>query len=163
MGPGIMSLAMAIAGNYHTCTCFAEATMEGRKNVGWGFLFLGLFMASGFFLGYMHDIAPQKEQWIAQYASGTHFEIRMAHAHGGLFGLINVAAGLALLALPIPSPRARWISWLALAGLLMPVGILLHALFALPPVLVFLGGAAMVAATLWLGSEALRLRQAARS
>jgi hypothetical protein len=110
----------------------------------------------------MHDIAPQKEQWIAQYASGTHFEIRVAHAHGALFGLINVAAGLALLGLPIPSTRARWISWLALAGLLMPIGVLLHALFAVPPLLVFLGGAAMIVATLWLGREVLLLRSAAR-
>ena len=135
--------------------------MEGRKNVGWGFVFLGLFMASGFFLGYMHDIAPQKEQWIAQYASGTHFEIRVAHAHGALFGLINVTAGLALRGLPIPSTRARWISRLALAGLLMPIGVLLHALLAVPPLLVFLGGAAMIVATLWLGREALLLRSAA--
>lgn len=137
--------------------------MEGRTNVGWGCVFLGLFMAAGFFLGYMHDIAPHKEQWIAQYASGTHFEIRIAHAHGALFGLINVAAGLALLGLPIPSHRARWISRLALAGLLMPIGVLLHALFAVPPLLVFLGGAAMIAATLWLGGEALLLRSAAGS
>jgi hypothetical protein len=138
-------------------------SMEGRKNVGWGFVFLGLFMAAGFVLGYMHDIAPQKEQWIAQYASGTHFEIRVAHAHGALFGLINVAAGLALLWLPIPSSRARWISWLALAGLLMPIGVLLHALFAVPPLLVFVGGAAMIVATLWLGREAFLVRSAARS
>lgn len=135
--------------------------MAGKKNVGWGFVFLGLFMAAGFVLGYMHDLAPQKEQWIAQYASGTHFEIRVAHAHGALFGLIDVAVGLALLGLPIPSSRARWISWLALAGLLMPIGVLLHALFAVPPLLVLLGGAAMIVATLWLGREALRLRPVA--
>jgi len=137
--------------------------MEGKKNVGWGFVFLGLFMAAGFFLGYMHDISPQREQWIAQYASGAHFEIRLAHAHGALLGLVNVAAGLALLALPIPAPRARWISWLALAGLLMPIGILLHVLFAVPPLLVFVGGAAMIVATLWLGREALRVRGVARA
>lgn len=131
---------------------------EGRRNVSWGFLFLGLFMAAGFFLGFMHDLAPQREQWIAQYATGTHFETRLAHAHGALFGLINVATGLALLALPIPTTRARWISWLALAGLSMPVGIVLHVLLAVPPVLVLLGGASIVVAMLWLGREVLRLR-----
>jgi len=130
--------------------------MEGRRNIAWGFVFLGLFMAAGVFLGYMHDIAPQKEQWIAQYATGTHFEIRIAHAHGALFGLINVAVGLALFKLPIPSNRARWISWFALTGLLMPIGILLHALFGVPPALVFLGGAAMIATTLGLAAETLR-------
>lgn len=135
--------------------------MQGRKNVAWGFLFLALFMTVGFFLGYMHDLSPQREQWIDEYAIGTHFEIRMAHVHGGLFGLINVAVGVALLALPIPAPRARWISWLALAGMLMPIGILLHVLFAVPPVLVLLGGASMIVATLWLSREALRVRATA--
>lgn len=131
--------------------------MEGRKNIAWGFLFLAVFMATGFFLGYMHDLAPDKEQWIAQYAAGTHFEIRIAHVHGSLFGLINVAAGFLLMKFAVPAGQARWISWLALAGLLMPIGIILHALFAVPPLLVLVGGAAMIAATLWMGLAAFRL------
>ena len=122
-----------------------------------------LFMAIGFFLGYMHDLAPGREKWIAEYAAGTHFEIRVAHAHGALFGIINVAIGLLLLKLPVPAGAARWISRLALAGLLMPIGVLLHALFGLPPALVFLGGAAMIVATLWAGWAALRLTGAARA
>jgi hypothetical protein len=133
--------------------------MEGRANIGWGFLCLGLFMAAGFFLGFMHDLSPGREQWIAQYATGTHFEIRMAHVHGSLFGFINVAIGLALLKLGLPAVRARWISRLALAGLLMPVGIFLHALLGVPPLLVLIGGLAMVVATLWLAREAFVLRQ----
>lgn len=137
--------------------------MEGKKNVAWGFLFLGLFMAAGFVLGYMHDLSPQREQWIEQYGIGLRFEARMAHAHGALFGLINVAVGLTLLALPLPSTRARWISRLALAGLLMPIGILLHALFAVPPVLVLVGGVSIIVAALWLAREALRVRGATRS
>ncbi|MCC7487078.1 MAG: hypothetical protein IT529_19070 [Burkholderiales bacterium] len=63
-------------------------------------------MAIGFFLGYMHDLAPGKERWLAEYATGTHFEIRIAHAHGSLFGIINVAIGLLLVKLPGP-PLAR--------------------------------------------------------
>lgn len=137
--------------------------MEGRKNVGWGFLFLGLFMAIGFFLGYMHDLAPGREQWIAAYAAGTHFELRVAHAHGALFGLANVVIGLALLKLPVPAGQARWISWLALVGLLMPIGVLLHATFGIPPVLVFLGGAAMVVATLWTSWAGFRLSGSSRA
>ncbi|ODU09821.1 MAG: hypothetical protein ABS84_06965 [Rubrivivax sp. SCN 71-131] len=134
--------------------------MQGRRNVGWGFLFIALFMAVGFVLGYMHDLAPAREQWIAQYATGTHFELRLGHAHGALLGLINVAVGLTLLKLPVPAPRARWISWLALAGLLMPVGIVLHLLAGVPPLLVLVGGTAIIVATLWLAREAFALRQA---
>ncbi|HNT38480.1 MAG TPA: hypothetical protein PKO45_05095 [Rubrivivax sp.] len=136
--------------------------MEGRRNIGWGLVFLGLHMGVGFFLGFMHDLAPGREQWIAQYATGTHFEVRLGHAHGALFGLINVAVGLTLLKLPLPAARARWISWLALAGLLMPVGIALHLLAGVPPVLVLVGGASIIVATLWLAREAFALRPASR-
>lgn len=131
--------------------------MQGRKNVALGLLFLGLFMTAGFALGYMHDLAASKEAWIAQYAEGTHFEIRMAHAHGGLFGIINIAIGLVLLKLPIPGRQASVISWLALVGLLMPIGIFLHALAGLPPVLVLIGGLALIVATLWTSWAAFRL------
>jgi hypothetical protein len=134
--------------------------MEGRKNLAWGFAALGLFMASGFVLGYMHDLAPGREQWIAQYAAGAHFELRLAHVHGSLFGLVNVAIGLALMALPLPAPQARAISWLGLAGLLMPLGIIAHAFFGVPPFLVLAGGLAMIAAALWTGWAALKLRGA---
>jgi hypothetical protein len=130
--------------------------MQGRKNLVLGFLFLGLFMAAGFGLGYMHDLAAGKDAWIAQYAEGTHFEIRMAHAHGGLFGLVNVAIGLALMKLPVRAAGA--ISWLALGGLLMPLGIALHASFGLPPVLVLAGGLSMIVATLWMSLAAFQAR-----
>lgn len=129
--------------------------MHGKKNIAWGFLFLGVFMITGFYLGFMHDISPERDQWIAQSATGMHFELRVAHAHSGLFGLINVAVGLTLIALPVPAARARIVSWLAILGLLMPIGVLLHALFTTPPAIVFIGGAAMVLATVWLGLEAL--------
>lgn len=131
--------------------------MEGRRNIAWGFVFLGLFMATGFLLGYLHDLSPEREKWIAEYAAGRHFELRLAHVHGSLFGLINVAIGLALAKLPFPARPARAISWLALAGLLLPIGILGHALFGVPPVLVLLGGLSMIVATLWTGWAALRL------
>ena len=131
--------------------------MEGRKNIAWGFLVLGLFMASGFILGYMHDLAPGKDQWIAQYAAGTHFEIRLAHVHGSLLAFINIAAGYLLMKFPVPARQARAISWLALAGLLMPIGIIAHALLAVPPVLVLIGGLAMIVATLWMSWVAFQL------
>jgi hypothetical protein len=131
--------------------------MEGKRNIAWGFVFLALFMATGFVLGYLHDLSPGRERWIAEYAAGRHFELRLAHVHGSLFGLINVAIGLALARLPLPPRPARAISWLGLAGLLMPIGILGHALLGVPPLLVLVGGLAMIAATLWTGWAALRL------
>lgn len=134
-----------------------EGVAEGRRNVGWGFVALALFMAIGFVLGYMHDLAPDKADWIADYAAGTHFEIRLAHVHGSLFGVINVLIGWALLKLQMPRRQGLAISWLALGGLLMPIGILAHALFAVPPVLVLVGGLAMIIATVWTGWIAFKL------
>jgi hypothetical protein len=130
--------------------------MTGKANIAAGFLFLAGFMLYGFILIYLRDFAPGKEQWIADYAVGKHFESRLAHVHGNLFALINVAVGLVLLRLPIPSGSVRWISALALAGMLMPLGILSEVLFGVPPLLVIVGGLSMVAAVAWLGLAAMR-------
>ena len=66
---------------------------SGRYNVGVGLLVMALFMAYGFFLIYLRDFAPGKEQWIADYGIGKHFESRLAHVHGNLFALVNVGLG----------------------------------------------------------------------
>lgn len=133
--------------------------MQGKKNLAAGFLFLAGFMLYGFVLVYLRDLAPGREAWIADYAVGAHLEARMAHAHGGLFALINVVVGYVLLRLPIGASAARWISWLALAGMLLPLGILAKVALGAPPVLVPLGGLCMVAAMVWLGLATARLRE----
>lgn len=118
----------------------------GKSNIVTGFLFLTLFMLYGFVLIFLRDFAPGKEQWIADYGVGVHFESRLAHAHGNLFALLNIAVGLVLLRLPLPAASGRWISWLALAGMLMPLGILAEVLISAPPLFVIVGGASMVVA-----------------
>lgn len=129
--------------------------LTGKTNVVTGFAFLALFMLYGFVLIFLRDFAPDKEQWIADYAVGTHFESRLAHVHGNLFALINIAVGLALFR--IPDTRAgRWISGLALLGLLMPLGILAEVLFGAPPILVMAGGISMVAAMIWAAAHILQ-------
>jgi hypothetical protein len=131
--------------------------MAGRKNVALGFLFLAGFMVFGFVLVYLRDFAPGKEQWIAEYAIGKHFESRLAHVHGNLFALLNIVVGYLLMKLPIPAGEAHWISWVALAGMLMPVGILGEVLLGTPPAVVLLGGVAMTAAMLWMSWAVSRL------
>ena len=63
-----------------------------------------------------------------------------------------------MLRLPVGEFAAKGISWLALAGMLMPLGILAEVLFGLPPLLVIVGGASMVAAMAWFGVAAISLR-----
>ena len=132
--------------------------MQGKKNIAAGFLFLAGFMIYGFVLIYLRDFAPGKEAWIADYAVGRHFESRLAHVPGNLFVFINIVVCYLLLRLPIGAFSARAISWLTLAGMLMPLGILSEVVFGLPPALVLIGGISMVAAMAWFGVAALRLR-----
>ncbi len=131
--------------------------MQGKKNLAAGFLFLTAFMVYGFVLIYWRDFAPGKEAWIADYAVGRHFESRLAHVHGNLFAFINIVVGYLLLRLPVGAFSARWISRLALAGMLMPLGILAELVFGAPPALVLVGGVSMVAAMIWFGIAAMKL------
>ena len=124
--------------------------LTGKINIIAGFLLLALFMLYGFVLIFLRDFAPGKEQWIADYAVGKHFESRLAHVHGNLFALINIAVGLALLHFPIPTGTTRWTSGLALAGMLMPLGIVTEVVFGVPPLFVIIGGISMVLAMGWL-------------
>ncbi len=125
--------------------------MNGKINIAAGLWFLAGFMIYGFVLIYLRDFAPGKEQWITDYAVGKHFESRLAHVHGNLFALLNVLIGYLLLRLPVQGVSGRWISTFALAGMLMPLGILSEVLFGLPPLLVIVGGVSMVVAMAWLG------------
>jgi hypothetical protein len=122
---------------------------SGKINIVTGFGFLMLFMLYGFLLIYLRDFAPGKAQWIADYAVGKHFESRLAHVHGNLFALLNIAVGLVLLRLPHLAGR-RWIAGLTLAGMLMPLGILTEVVFGVPPLFVIVGGVSMVLAMGWL-------------
>lgn len=61
--------------------------MQGRKNIAAGFALLAAFMAFGFALIDLRDFAPGEEAGIADDAVGRHFESRLAHVHGNLFGV----------------------------------------------------------------------------
>ncbi|WP_323035405.1 hypothetical protein [Pararhodobacter sp.] len=125
--------------------------ITGKANIVTGLWFLAGFMLYGFFLIYLRDFAPGREDWIAQYSTGVHFESRLAHVHGNLFALLNVLIGYLILRLPISAGQAKLASWLGLAGMLMPVGILAEVLFGVPPYLVIVGGVSIVAAMVVLG------------
>ena len=133
--------------------------MNGKNNIAIGFLIMGLFMAYGFFLIYLRDFAPGKEEWINSYSFGKHFETRLAHVHGNLFALLNIVIGFLLLHYHRKLKNTKVISWMAIAGLLMPIGILSEVYFGLPPVLVLLGAISMSGAVIWLGLSFLNSKQ----
>jgi len=131
---------------------------HGKANIAAGLLFMAAFMVLGFVLIYLRDFAPGKEQWIAEYAVGKHFESRLAHVHGNLFAFLNIVVGYLALRLPFHKATSKWVSRLALGGMLMPVGILAEVLLGAPPVFVLVGGISMVVAVAWLGAAVARMK-----
>jgi hypothetical protein len=129
---------------------------NGRYNVGIGLFVMAAFMGYGFLLVYLRDFAPDREAWAASYATGRHFEARLAHVHGALFAVLNVALGFVLARLNTAGDRLRAAAaGLALSGLLMPVGILGEVYLGTSPVFVLLGAVAMSVAVALTGALSL--------
>ena len=132
--------------------------MNGKNNIAIGFLTMGAFMAYGFLLIYLMDFAPGKEEWVNSYSVGKHFESRLAHVHGNLFAFLNILIGYLLLHFQSRLTSTKIISWLALTGLLMPIGILAEVYFGAPPVFVLIGAIAMTASVVWLGISFYKMK-----
>jgi hypothetical protein len=65
--------------------------------------------------------------------------------------------------LPIKENFAKWVSWLALAGLLMPLGILGEVYLGLPFYTVLVGGLAIFLATVTLGVAVVQMKMEPRA
>lgn len=131
---------------------------HGKANGSADLLFMAVFMVFGFVLIYLRDFAPDRDQWIADYAVGKHFESRLAHVHGNLFALLNIVVGYLLLRLPRRDAISKWVSLLALAGMLMLAGILAEVVLGAPPALVLIGAVSMVASVTWLGIAVAQMK-----
>ncbi len=129
----------------------------GRYNVGVRLLVMDGFMLSGFVLIDLRDFAPDRAAWVASDSIGKQFEARLAHVHGALFSLLNLALGFVLARLTTGSDRARTVpASLVIAGLLMPAGILGEVYLGPSPVFVLLGAVAMMASVAMSGALSLR-------
>jgi hypothetical protein len=132
--------------------------MIGKNNIAIGFLVMGLFMAYGFLLIYLRDFAPNAKEWADSYSIGKHFEARLAHVHGNLFAFLNIMMGYLLMHFKEKIRNTKAISWLALTGLLMPIGILAELYLGMSPLLVLIGAIAMTASVIWMGISFLNLK-----
>ena len=132
----------------------------GKINIGVGLSILAGFMMYGFFLIYMRDFHPNKEAWITASHIGEHFESRLAHVHGNLFSLLNIVFGYLLLTLPVAPSYAKWVSRFALAGLLMPIGILAEVYLGVPFYLVLVGAISIIVATILLAIGIFKMKTA---
>lgn len=126
-------------------------TTHGYRNIWVGLFVIAGFMIYGFWLIYLRDFATGHEEWAAAYSNGVHFEMRLAHVHGNLLALMNVLFGYLIVKLPVIGKTAAYSSWLILAGLLMPIGIIAEVYLGLSPVFVLLGAISMVVGTVTLG------------
>ncbi len=129
-----------------------EGMLIGRKNLIAGFWVMAAFMFLGFVLVYLRDFAPGAAEWAAQYSTGKHFETRLAHVHGTLFGFLNIVIGYLLFQIRICGKGARVISISALLGLLMPFGILGEVVLGTSPVFVLVGACSMTFSMILFGS-----------
>lgn len=132
--------------------------MIGKRNIAIGFLVMGLFMLYGFLLIYLRDFAPNKEAWIESYGIGVHFESRLAHVHGNLFAFLNIVIGYLLMHFQDKLSSVKIISWLALIGLLMPLGILAEIYLGASPIFVLIGALSMTISVIWLGIAFFQLK-----
>lgn len=131
--------------------------MNGKNNIAIGFLTMGFFMLYGFLLIYLRDFAPNAKDWAESYSIGKHFEARLAHVHGNLFAFLNILIGYLLIQFGSKLKHINVISGLALAGLFMPVGILLEVYLGIPPIFVLIGAMSMTASVIWLGVSFLKI------
>lgn len=123
-----------------------------------GFLTMGFFMIYGFLLIYLRDFAPDKLAWVNSYSTGKHFETRLAHVHGNLFAFLNVVMGYLLWHFKDQLNHVTSISWLAVIGLLMPLGILGEVYLGLPPIFVLIGALSITVSVVWLGISFFKLK-----
>jgi len=130
----------------------------GKWNIGIGLSVMAGFMVYGFLLIYLRDFHPDKEAWIASSHIGAHFESRLVHVHGNLFSVLNIIFGYLILTLPIAPNYAKWVSRLALAGLLMPLGIMAELYLGLPFYLVLVGAISIILATVLLAIGVLKMK-----
>lgn len=132
--------------------------MNGKYNISIGFFTMALFMAYGFLLIYLRDFAPEKEEWINSYSHGAHFESRLAHVHGNLFAFLNILIGYLLLRFKSQIKNTKLISWMALIGLLMPLGILGEIYAGLSPIFVLVGALSMTSSVVAMGISFLKMK-----
>ncbi len=130
----------------------------GKLNIAVGLSILTSFMIYGFYLIYMRDFSAGKEAWVAASHTGDHFEAKLAHVHGNLFSIINIIYGYLLLKLAIPETYAKWVSRLAIAGLLMPIGIFAELYLGLPFYLVLVGAISIILATILLAIGVMKIK-----
>jgi hypothetical protein len=128
----------------------------GKRNIVAGLWTMAAFMFLGFLLVYLRDFAPDAAEWAAQYSSGKHFETRLAHVHGTLFGFLNVMIGYLLFQLKVTRGSATVVSVLALLGILMPVGILGEVVLGTSPIFVLVGAASMTFSMVLFGLAVLK-------
>ena len=133
-----------------------EGIAIGRENLIAGFWVMASFMFLGFALVYLRDFAPGAAEWAAQYGTGKHFETRLAHVHGTLFGFLNIVIGYLLFQIRISRKGARVISVSALLGLLMPLGVLGEVTMGPSPIFVMVGAGRMTFSMLLFGFAILK-------
>ena len=122
----------------------------------YGFLYDGRFLINLF----KNRVFDKNFDWANSYSMGKHFKSRLVNVYGNLFAVLNIIIGFLLIQFSNRLNQSNKISWLALGGLLMPLGILSEVYFGLPPILVLIGAISMTSSVIWLGIVFFSLKRA---
>ncbi|MFN7326705.1 MAG: hypothetical protein ACK5SQ_08990 [Chitinophagales bacterium] len=120
--------------------------MTGKKNIGFGFLFLGFFLVHSFFVTYLFTET--------QSTDGKFFNKLAPALLGDLFGLlfsvINILIGSILSKTGANQTGRKVVSWLAIVGLFSPLNAIVHFHFGVPGLLIIIGAISLLLSIFWL-------------
>jgi len=123
---------------------------NGKVSILGGIIGLVLFMLSGYIFVYIHDF-PTGESFRNWLGDEGYELLKIAHAHGNLFSILNILIGILLNRFQLDEKSSRWITVLGLLGLLMPAGIMARVFLGAPAVFILLGEIGIITAFVWLG------------
>ena len=92
------------------------------------------------------------------FTAGITLSFIIGHRQQYNAALLNIVFGFLLMKLQLKDNLAKWASWLALAGLLMPLGILGEVYLGLSYYLVLVGGLSIFLATVLLGVVVVQMK-----
>ncbi len=129
--------------------------MTGKHNIVVGLLALSFYMMAGLMLIYFYDVSIHDNLYIQGYQDSKSSQVALMI--GFMFPVLNIIIGLILVRFPFKEKAKRFISAVALFGLLTPLGILMKGANAYYPILIVVGVIAMVFSMIYFALQLLKI------
>lgn len=120
--------------------------MTGKQNIIGGLIAMSGYMIIGLLFLYFYDFTIHENLYELDNITGKASEILVMI--GFMFPVLNIIIGLVLMRFPFGERAKKFISRVALIGLIVPLGIFLKQYQVLSTVLILIGTVAMISALL---------------